>query len=249
MDLCGGDTVIAARLLWYRLTTLLAPAKADRHAHERGQVLPIAALFMSIFILLAVFLIDIAGVQNVAGRAITGALRLGGLAALQERGTSDDYGRWYVCPPAGQGSFAAGLSCDGLDGDAIAREYVAQNLLGDPSLGNGGYNDIFGSRAAGIAILYSGTNGGANDGLDVEILDPAAQDGQASDAFINGVAESVVVANAGSFPECLTSTLLPGESFCTATVILRIRLPSRHVISSIGTTETTVLVKVGTDAN
>ena len=66
----------------------------DPRRHERGQVVPIAVLFMSVFILFAWFLIDIAGVQNVAGHAVANSLRAGGLAALQERGTLDDYGRW-----------------------------------------------------------------------------------------------------------------------------------------------------------
>jgi hypothetical protein len=221
----------------------LAGTPRDPHRYERGQVLPVALVFMSIIILFAWFLIDIAGVQNVAGRAVVGSLRAGGLAALQERGTLDEYGRWYVCPTLGVG----GDSCSGLDGDAMAREYVGQNLLGDQSLGLGGYDDIFGSRAAGIALLSSGTGGGGNDGLDVEILNPAAQSGQFSDAYLNGVDEGIVANNAGSYPECLESVVAPGTCYTTATIILRIRIPDRHVLGTFGTIDSTIVIKAGTD--
>jgi hypothetical protein len=229
----------------------LQSTAADRHVQERGQVLPIAAMFTSIFILLGVFLIDIAGVQNVADRAITGSLRLADLTALQERGSVDDYGRWYVCPPVAARSITIGASCNGYDGEAVARTFVEDNLLGDPAYGNGGYTDIFVSRSFGHNLLTdeNGTNNGAQDGLDVEIIDPAAQFGQNSEAFINGTAETALPKNPGSYPECVYSTLLPGQCFSTATVILHIRLPDRHILSSFGTHEMTVLVKVGTDAN
>lgn len=241
-------------MIHQRITALVTraarrSASAGRRASERGQVLIIALVFIGIFMLLAWFLIDIAGIQNVASRAISGSLRLSGLATLQERGTTDDYGRWYVCPPMGQGSYTAGNSCDGLDGDYAARQFVAQNLVGDAA---GGYGEIWLSRASALDILSrpDGTNNGTQDGLDVEILDPAAQAGQTSDRFLNGLAQTVVTDNPGSFPECIRSELLPGPCFSTATVILHIRMPDRHILlSSFGTIDTTVLVKVGTDAN
>ena len=125
---------------------------------------------------------------------------------------------------------------------------MAQNLVGDPDLGAGGYVNIFGSRSAAISLLSSGTNGGTTDGLDVEILDPAAQDGQTGEAFLNGVAESVSPCGAGNFPQSLQSSLT-GECYDTATVILRIRIPDRHVLGTFGTIENTVIVRSGTDAS
>lgn len=234
------------RRLWRRALTL--PSNGGRR-HERGQVLPISIMFMSIFILFAWFLLDVAGVQNVSGNAIAGGLRAGGLAALQERGPIDSFGRWYVCIE-GQGAYAIDPGCAGLDGDVIAREYVAQNLLGDPSLGSGGYDDMFGSRASALALLSSGTDGGANDGLDVEILNPAAQDGQTSDAFLNGVSIGATpCAGSGSFPASIESTILGGECFDTATIILRVKIPNRHVLGTFGSITNVVVVRAGTDAS
>ena len=238
-------------MIHQRITALVTRAarrfaSAGTRASERGQVLISALFFIGIFMLVAWFLIDIAGIQNVASRAISGSLRLSGLATLQERGTTDDYGRWYVCPPTGQGSYTAGNSCAGLDSDYAARQFLAQNLVGDAA---GGYDEIWLSSALDIISRPDGTNNGTQDGLDVEILDPAAQAGQTSDRFLNGVAQTVVTDNPGSFPECIRSELLPGPCFSTATVILHIRMPDRHILSSFGTIDTTVLVKVGTDAN
>lgn len=200
--------------------------RGHRRLRTRGQVLPIVAIFLSVFGVLAWFLFDVSGYRTAASTAMNSALRSGGLAALDQRDPNQDqFGRWYVDPIAG---------------DNAARTYVLANLRGNSS-GEGGYAKLFvGDLAADIS------HGITDVGLDVEILNPASVPGQESRSFFNGMPENAILCQ-DSYPQGLLS-VIDNNCYNSATIILHLRLNVRQIIGSSTTADKIVAIRAGTDA-
>lgn len=198
---------------------------------ERGQVLPVTAIFLAAFMVLVMFLFNYAGLRAVADTAAVGALRGAGLAALQERNPGQP--SWYVNPPAA---------------DSTARSYATENLLGNNGKGYGGYRSFFTNDLQ--ATLLQGTSSLTADGLDVEIINPAARPDQSSTLYLNTAELSPVPCGGlGTYPQSVQSVLDSTPSGCVsqATIVLRLRLTVKQVTGPTMTMEKIVTVQAGTD--
>jgi hypothetical protein len=195
---------------------------------EAGQVLPMTAIFLTVFAIVAYFLLGPMGTVSVVESASETALRGGGLAALIEgRANIDGYGRWYVDP---------------TDGDATVRAIVRGTLLGLPD--SASYATLVGADTD--LAIGRGTASGTQTGLDVEILNPAAQAGQTSEAYFNGFPETVVACES-RYPEPIGSALVPGSCYDTATIIMRLRIIARIPFGTQTLIDKIVVMRAGTD--
>lgn len=205
----------------------------DRRLAERGQSLTIIAMFMAIVAMVLVFGVNVMMYMTNANTAVDGSLRSAGLAALAQVDTDKGYSRWYVDPEAGT---------------VTARDFA------DASISQ--YDGLFIGDLSATLRGLNGTSGDTLVGLDIEIINPAVDQTQVSERYLNcpmtasdlggAVCVPELLLPTGEYPESVESVLLPGQFYNVSTVILRGRLLVNQMSGDM-TTSRTVVVRAGTD--
>jgi hypothetical protein len=218
----------------------------------RGQIAPVFLVVATLLVLAVGFAINVVGFQSTAGAAMGGALRSAALAGLHQFDpVKSACGRYALRVSATTSTDCEGntISSSGTTAASVVRDYVSDALVGVGASGD--YLGIF-SPSGGIATTIAdaaGTNGGTEDGLDVEIINPAYSSGQTNERALNGAFDDSVssCAGAGVYPAGVTSAL-DGACYTRATIVVRLILTLRQSGSAGDTTITRIFsASAGTD--
>lgn len=211
---------------------------------EQGQVLPVAAMFLTVVAIVAVFFYNVAMFSTNASTATDGALRAGGLAAIAQVDPSQGYGRWYVDPQIGT---------------RLARDYIKNGLSA--------YKGLFTYSTpppppppptppydVGVDVLdASGTADMTKNGVDVEIISPMTDPSQTSSAHFYNCDPAAATCSSdprvqisGVFPEAVWSKITE-TYYSVGTIILRSRLSITQMGGATTIMTRIVVIRAGTD--
>lgn len=219
----------------------------------RGAALLVMTLVISLLAIVIAYFSNTLGYQNAAEIALRSAMRSGGTAAAgitladgDPNSASDDgYARWFI--DAGVGTIAAEgvpLSPWIAGTGGIARR-IALLVLAGESGRSGSFASRFSPNLA--VVLGRDTAGLTRDGLDVEVLNPAADASQTGRSALNGAAwaNGASCTSSGVYPQGLQSSL-DGSCYTAPTVVLRIRIA---VVQTSGTATLTRTLAAGAGLN
>jgi hypothetical protein len=209
-------------------------------------------VIVSIFL---AFFANTLGYQSTADIAMRAALRSGAIAASgyqlangdPNSSADDGYSRYFIDPAVGNTAptgIALSVWSSPATSSQVARRMALLVLGGDGVKAGSFANRFSGSLAT---LLGRDTASLTQDGLDVEVLNPAIDETMSSVSYLNGLANGAVVCTAaGVYPQGVESAL-DGLCYTGPTVILRARLT---VVQTTGTVSMvrTVAAGAGTQA-
>jgi hypothetical protein len=207
-------------------------------------------MIISLLAIVIAYFANTLGYQSTADIALRSALRSGGIAAAayalpegdpSDGGVDDGYARWFIDPAVGATApLGVPLSPWSAGTGGVARRVTLLVLQGEAGR-SGSFADRFGGTLS--SVLGSDTNNLLRDGLDVEVLNPAADANQIGCSSLNdsSCSPAPICTAAGLFPEGITSAL-DGNCYTTSTVVLRVRI---SVVQTAGTVMLIRTVAVG----
>jgi len=209
---------------------------------EQGQVLPVAAMFLTLVAIVAVFFYNVAMFSTNASTATDGALRAGGLAAIAQVDPGQNYGRWYVDPQIGT---------------RLARDYIRSGLSAYKGMFTWPPDTVFPPLPPPYDVRVdvldaSGTADMTKNGVDIEIISPRADPSQTSAHFYNcdytaaTCSSDPQVQVAGVFPEAVYSKITE-TYYSVGTIILRSRLSITQMGGATTIMTRIVVIRAGTD--
>jgi hypothetical protein len=209
-------------------------------------VLPVAAMFLTLVAIVAVFFYNVAMFSTNASTATDGALRAGGLAAIAQVDPGQNYGRWYVDPQIGT---------------RLARDYIRSGLSAYKGMFTWPPDTVFPPPPpppppydVRVDVLdASGTADMTKNGVDVEIISPMTDPSQTSSAHFYNCDPAAATCSSdpqvqisGVFPEAVRSKITE-TYYSVGTIILRSRLSITQMGGATTIMTRIVVIRAGTD--